>query len=142
MTRHIPVRLTLAATVLLLFLFTVLAHQNDAQASPPGPETAQMASFDITEPPEAFEIVTLVLDFPPGSVVPLHTHPGRGSNILLSGELVEVDENGNETTLSAGEGWIEEQGRRHIVRNTSSEPARLLFTVLVPEGEELVTFHE
>ncbi len=132
----------LALAASLALLFNVLAGQDDNQESPPGPETAHMASFEITEPPEAFEIVTLVLDFPPGSVVPLHTHPGRGSNILLAGQLVEVDEEGNETILSVGEGWVEEKDRRHVVKNVSNEPARLLFTVLVPEGEELITFHE
>lgn len=135
-----PRRVARLAFAALLLLSVLALAQDDS--SPPGPEAAHMASFAVTDAPESFEIVTLVLDFAPGSVVPLHIHPGRGSNILLEGELVEVDENGEEHVLEPGEGWTEEQGRPHVVRNDSDELARLLFTVLVPEGEELTTYLE
>jgi len=118
-------------------IWQVVAQSAPAAA---GPDIPFAASFDVTDAPETFAITTLVLDFPPGAAVPLHKHPGRGAGIVLSGTLTSVTPDGHEHVLVAGDSWVEELGHEHFVRNASSEPVRLLFTLLVPVGEEIMIY--
>lgn len=109
---------------------------------PPGPEPVYRAEFQPTQLPETFSVISLVLEFPPSAETPLHSHPGPGIVLILEGELTGFDEAGNETVFRPGDTFEEGPGKVHRVRNHTDQPTRVLFTVLLPEGEALTTVHE
>jgi quercetin dioxygenase-like cupin family protein len=67
----------------------------------------------------------------------MHSHPGRGIVLLLSGEITVQELDGKETTYRQGQTWIEEVDYVHAGRNSGQETARLVWTILLPEGAPL-----
>ena len=86
---------------------------------------------------QAFKAMTFVVDVAPGVTVPLHSHPGRGQVLLINGEMTIEELNGPKTVYHGGGVWIEEVDNVHGGSNTGKETARLVWTILVPEGAEL-----
>ena len=86
---------------------------------------------------KAFKAMTFVVDLAPGVVVPLHSHPGKGQVMLLDGEMTVKELNGPEVVHHKGDVWIEEVNNVHMGRNSGKETARLIWTILLPEGGEL-----
>lgn len=133
--------LRLAGT-LLLAAAGALAVSQDQQALPPGPQLIHEAVFEPEEIPENFSVRTLVLEIPAGAQTPLHHHPGPGIVLILEGELVSADENGQETVHAVGDTFEEMPGQVHMVRNETDSTVRILFTILLPDGEDLTTVVE
>lgn len=133
---------TLAALLLsapVLVAFALALAQTEL---PPGPKPVHRASFTPADAPEAFDVVSLVLVFEPGAWTPLHSHAGQGVVLVLEGEMTTRDEEGNEATFGVGETWDEAAGHRHMAGNETGADARVLFTALLPEGEDLTTVYE
>ena len=57
--------------------------------------------------------------------------------MLLSGEMTVQELNGPKTVHHNGDVWIEEVGNVHGGTNTGKDTARLVWTILLPEGAEL-----
>ena len=108
---------------------------------PPG---VSIAANDAFAPPEglgAFQAMTFVIDLAPGAEFPLHSHPGRSEVMVIQGALTESDLAGVETPRPAGTSFMEEPGQVHRVRNTGSDAARLVWTILLPDGGQLIEPH-
>lgn len=108
---------------------------------PPGISMVAAAGFAPPEGLDRFQAMTLVLEVAPGSEIPMHSHPGKGQVILLSGEITVTELDGKEAVYHAGDVWIEEAGNVHKGTNNGSETARLVWTILHPEGAELTQIH-
>jgi quercetin dioxygenase-like cupin family protein len=122
---------------LMLYLVSALPQVVLGQDLPPGPNLLHKSSFKATDVPVQFDVINLVLEFPPGASTPVHTHGGQGIVTILEGELVHRPQGGQAQILTVGESFIETPGHAHAAANESDAPARVLFTVLLPEGAEL-----
>ena len=87
-----------------------------------------------------FEVVVLVLDFPPGTWTPPHTHGSPGWVTVIEGEMT-LRMAGTEQTFQAGEGWEDVPNVVHEAGNAGTAPARLTATFLIPRGAPLTTSH-
>lgn len=97
------------------------------------------------EPPadlKSFKAMTFVLDFAPGTEVPLHSHGGRSLALMLQGEITLKKLDGTEVVYKAGDSWVEEVGGIHSARSTGDETARAVWTILLPEGAALDTAYK
>lgn len=128
--------------ILVSFTAYFALAQETQQELPPGPQLVYEAEMDPAEVPDDFTVRTLVLEVPPGAQTPFHYHPGPGIVMVLEGELVSFDQDGQETVHSSGDTFEEGPGRVHAIRNDTDNPVRLLFTILLPVGEELTTVVE
>lgn len=67
----------------------------------------------------------------PGESIGLHKHEGEAEiYLMLSGELVSLDENGGEQPFAAGDIMVTGGGASHAVRNDSGAPATLFAVVM------------
>jgi quercetin dioxygenase-like cupin family protein len=94
--------------------------------------------FAVTNAPLQFEIVQLVVDFPPGAWTSWHTHGGQAINLVLEGEIT-LRHAGMERPHSAGQAWTDSTGQVHAAGNTGSGKARLLTNFLLPKGATQTT---
>ncbi len=110
---------------------------------PPGPTDVYEARMSMNESLGNFEAIQTTMDFAPGIWTPPHRHGGPILVTLLEGELtVRLEESGTETVYKAGDFWIEEPGHMIAAGNEGEENARLVATVLLPEGAEATTIKE
>ncbi len=109
-----------------------------AQELPPGPNFTVQSMFEGQAVTGAYEIVQLVLDFPPGAWTPSHSHGGQVFVTVLSGNIT-VRGDAGERVFRPGDTWREMPGDRHVAGNATGETARVLSTFLLPEGASLTT---
>jgi quercetin dioxygenase-like cupin family protein len=82
---------------------------------------------------DAFDEVTVVLDFAPGAGVPAHVHGGPTLVTVLDGAIT-LKENNTEKTYKAGESWTEMPDHVHAVIN-GNNTVRVVVTFLLPVAE-------
>jgi quercetin dioxygenase-like cupin family protein len=91
----------------MLLLIVVLAAcapiqaPSGAPAAAPAGENDAAAAGPVAELAGEFELVQLIVDFPPGTWTPLHTHGGMLLVTVLQGEQTVRDEQGQETLYKA-----------------------------------------
>ncbi|PFH54440.1 hypothetical protein AMATHDRAFT_134496 [Amanita thiersii Skay4041] len=71
-------------------------------------------------------------DIPPGAAAPMHRTSSVDYNILVTGELIHITEDGTEKHLKAGDIVIQ-KGTMHSWRNPSSSWARLVSVLIAAE---------
>lgn len=131
---------TLLALVALLLSAAVLpAPTALAQEEAPAPSIPMTSMIEVAEPPAAFNLVQLVLDFDPGTGVPLHHHGGPVLVMIMDGELTSTVE-GEEKIYSAGDQWSLADGQQHSVINATDNTVRVAVSVVLPVDEPLTTF--
>lgn len=125
-------------TMVLLFLSagTVMAQQQAKVTS--------LMSKDLPELPGK-EVLMITVEYPPGSVDPVHRHNAHAYVYVLEGTIVMQVRGGKEVTLSPGQTFYEGPDDVHVVgRNASrTKPAKFLVVlvkdktapVLVPAPE-------
>ncbi len=88
--------------------------------------------------PEGMPEVTLLrITIAPGVALPEHRHPVINAGILLEGELKVTTEDGDETTLSAGDTLAEVVDEWHFGRNVGDTPVVILVFYVGTEGVPL-----
>jgi quercetin dioxygenase-like cupin family protein len=124
----------------LLFVFLCFA----VSAAPAAPEAkvTPLFSKDLKEFPGK-EGVMLTIEYPPGSVDPVHRHNAHGFIYVLEGSIVMQVKGQKEVTLNPGETYYEGPDDIHVVgRNASkTKPAKFVVffvkdkdaPILVPE---------
>jgi len=122
-----------------LFLASAaIAEEKAGQTAPPGPTTAYQAKFPITVQDGDYDLLTVILDFPPGAGIPMHFHGGRVLATVLSGELT-LTEKGAQRIIKTGESWTENAGDQHSAVNAGKANTRVAVSILLPRGAEVNT---
>ena len=134
-----PVRqFFLVALLVFCLLCPATAQEKADQSAALGPTTVSQAKFPLTLQGAEYELLSIVLDFPPGARVASHSHGGHVLVTMLSGTLT-LKEKGMEKTLKSGESWTENPGAEHEVVNSGVDTARVAVSVLLPKGAGLTT---
>ena len=112
----------------------------DAQtAAPRAP--AELARHALTGPLEAFEVVLVELNIPPGqrSSGPGHRHPGPVLGYIVEGQMRFAINNEPEQILPVGGTFFEPSGAVHTTNGSARAdgPTRALVFMLVPKGSPL-----
>jgi len=73
------------------------------------------------------------VDFPPGAVAHLHTHPGPGLRVLLHGTL-RIDTRGGAATHGPGDAWFESGPDPVHATASATEPSAFVRCLLLPRA--------
>ncbi|MEX2536265.1 MAG: cupin domain-containing protein [Trueperaceae bacterium] len=131
-------KLLATATLTGLALAILIAA---AQELPPGPTAVYRSAFDVTDPPPNFQVISIVLDFEPGAWTPMHTHGGLGMATVIEGTVTRESLGGERHSFGPGESWLE-TGEVEAAGNDTDATARVVFTLMLPEGEEVTIPHQ
>jgi quercetin dioxygenase-like cupin family protein len=87
------------------------------------------------------EGLMLLVEYPPGSVDPVHRHDAHAFIYVLEGSIVMQVKGGKEVTLTRGQTFYEAPNDVHLVgRNASTtQPAKFLVVFLKKEGAPVLT---
>src|SRR5947208_389203 len=85
------------------------------------------------------DLVQLIVDFPPGTWTPAHTHGGPLLVTVLAGETPVRSTTFGEQKRTTGQSFVEGPGEYLIVGNASNTTARNAAVVLLPKGAALTT---
>ena len=86
------------------------------------------------------EVLMITVEYPPGSVDPIHRHNAQAFVYLLEGSIVMQVRGGKEVTLTPGQTFYEGPDDVHVVgRNASAtEPAKFLVVLIKNKGASVL----
>ena len=115
-----------------------LSHGENALA--PEATVRSLMSRDLAGDP-ARELSMITIEYPPGSVDPVHTHHAQALVYVLEGTIMMQVRGGAPVTLAPGQTFYEAPDDVHIVgRNTSqTAPAKFLVFLVKNKGAPLLT---
>ena len=115
-----------------------LSHQPSTVA--PEATARPLMSKDLAGDP-ARELVMLTIEYPPGSVDPVHTHHAQALVYVLEGAIVMQVRGGAPVTLMAGQTFYEGVDDVHVVGRNASEtaPAKFLVFLVKDKGAPILT---
>jgi quercetin dioxygenase-like cupin family protein len=115
--------------LVLLFLMpgTLMAQQPAATNQAPQATVTPLTSKDLPEFPGK-EVLMITVDYPPGSVDPIHRHNAHAFVYVLEGSIIMQVKGGKEVTVTPGQTFYEGPDDVHVVgRNASStKPAKFV----------------
>jgi quercetin dioxygenase-like cupin family protein len=87
------------------------------------------------------EVLMITVDYPPGSVDPVHRHDAHAFVYVLEGSIIMQVKGGKEVTLKPGQTFYEGPNDVHVVGKNASktEPAKFLVVFVKKEGAEILT---
>jgi quercetin dioxygenase-like cupin family protein len=126
-------KLTLA--LLVLMTGTLAAQQPTVKPSAPEATVTPLMSKDLPELPGK-EVSMITVEYPPGSVDPIHRHNAHAFVYVLEGSIVMQVKGGKEVTLTPGQTFYEGPDDVHLVgRNASStRPAKFVVLLIKDKG--------
>ncbi len=99
--------------------------------------------WEVDERPEGEWLVRCDrVDFPPGGVAYLHTHPGPGIRVLLEGSI-RIDSAGESHEYGPGEWWYESGPEPVFAAASEDEQTAFVRVMLVPrelEGQRTIRY--
>ena len=118
-------------TKLSLALVCLMAGTLTAQEA----KVTQLLSKDLTNIPGK-EGLMVIVEYPPGSLDPIHRHNAHGFIYVLEGSIVMQVRGGKEMTLTAGQTFYEGPDDVHVVgRNASkTKPAKFVVFFVKERG--------
>lgn len=123
--------------LILLFLMTGTVMAQQPAVTPQAPQAAAtpLMSKDLTEFPGK-ELLMITVDYPPGSIDPIHRHNAHAFIYVLEGSIVMQVKGGKEVTLTPGQTFYEGPDDVHLVgRNASStKPAKFVVFFIKDKG--------
>jgi len=129
--------------MLLLLLFLIpgtLVAQQPATSQAPQAAVTSLTSKDLPEFPGK-EVLMITVDYPPGSMDPIHRHNAHAFIYVLEGSIVMQVKGGKEVTVTAGQTFYEGPDDVHVVgKNASStKPAKFVVFFVKDKGAPVVT---
>jgi len=114
--------------LVLLFLIpgTLMAQQPANQA--PHASVTPLTSKDLPEFPGK-EVLMITVDYPPGSVDPIHRHNAHAFIYVLEGSIIMQVKGGKEVTLTPGQTFYEGPDDVHVVGRNASTTKSAKFVV-------------
>ena len=125
--------LIIAAAVLTVGSALAL-HVTSAQQ--PGTKRTDLQRHDLSAPGR--EVIQVRVDFDPGYVAPMHTHPGEEIIYVIEGTL-EYEIGGKKSRVKAGDVLFVPAGTPHTATNIGSDNGAELATYIVEKGKPLIT---
>jgi quercetin dioxygenase-like cupin family protein len=122
--------LILVATALIVASGLAL---HPAHAQQAGSKRTDLQRHDLSAPGR--EVIQVRVDFDPGYVAPMHTHPGEEIIYVIEGTL-EYEIGGKVTRVKAGDVLFVSAGTPHTAKNIGSTNAA---TYVVDKGKPLLT---
>jgi quercetin dioxygenase-like cupin family protein len=125
--------MTIAKMILMLTcLVSIPLETKEAKVTP-------LMSKDLSEFPGK-EGVMITLEYPPGSMDPIHRHNAHAFVYVLEGSIVMQVRGGEEVTLTAGQTFYEGPNDVHVVgRNTSqAKPAKFVVFLVKDKGAPIL----
>src|SRR6201987_3250715 len=124
---------TLSLVLFFLMPATAMAQQPPIQT--PQASVTQLTSKDLPDFPGK-EVLMITVEYPPGSVDPIHRHNAHAFIYVLEGAIVMQVKDGKEVTLTAGQTFYEGPNDVHVVgRNASTtKPARFVVFFIKDKG--------
>ncbi len=120
----------------LTFVAALVALAGVAYASGDLPAKKMLLDQTVTGE-EGKHGVTLVIDWPAGSVAPDHTHPGDEYAVVLEG-AIEVTTKGKGTKIyKTGEAYFNAKDVVHSARAANGAPAKTVATIVAEKGKPL-----
>ena len=115
-----------------------LSHRGDTVA--PKATFQPLMSKDLAGDPTK-ELAMLAIEYPPGSVDPVHTHHAQALVYVLEGAIVMQVRGGTPVTLTAGQTFYEGVDDVHVVGRNASEtaPAKFLVFLVKDKGAPILT---
>ena len=128
----------LMLVVLFLVPGTLLAQQPSASQAPQA-SVNSLTSKDLPECPGK-EVLMITVDYPPGSVDPIHRHNAHAFIYVLEGSIVMQVKGGKEVTVTPGQTFYEGPEDIHVVgRNASrTKPAKFVVFFVKDKGAPVV----
>ena len=113
--------------VLLFLIPSTLMAQEPATGRAPQASVTSLTSKDLPELPGK-EVLMITVDYPPGSVDPIHRHNAHAFIYVLEGSIIMQVKGGKEVTLTPGQTFYEGPDDVHVVgRNASTtKPAKFI----------------
>ena len=102
-------------------------------------KVTELMSKDLTNLPGK-EGLMITVEYPPGSVDPIHRHKAHGFIYVLEGSIVMQVRGGKEVTVTPGQTFYEGPDDVHVVgRNASkTKPAKFIVFFVKDKGAPLV----
>jgi len=115
-----------------------LSHQNDTVV--PEATIRSLMSKDLARDP-ARELAMIAIEYPPGSVDPVHTHHAQALVYVLEGAIVMQVRGGTPVTLTAGQTFYEGPDDVHVIGRNASQtaPAKFLVFLVKDKGAPILT---
>jgi len=117
---------------------TLMAQEPGSKA--PQASVTQLTSKDLPEF-AGKEVLMITVDYPPGSVDPIHRHNAHAFIYVLEGSIVMQVKGGKEVTVNPGQTFYEGPDDIHVVgRNASkTKPAKFVVFFIKDKGAPVVT---
>src|SRR4051794_8308502 len=131
-------------SVLLALLAGCAAHGAASgaghSAAAPEAKVTELMSKDLKDLPGNKEGLMITVEYPPGSVDPVHRHNAHGFIYVLEGEIVMQVKGGKQVTLKPGDTYYEGPDDVHTVgRNASkSKPAKFVVFFVKEKGAPIL----
>src|SRR5690349_22183448 len=102
-------------------------------------KVAELMSKDLTNLPGK-EGLMITVEYPPGSVDPIHRHNAHAFVYVLEGSIVMQVRGGKEVTLTPGQTFFEGPDDVHVVgRNASqTKPAKFVVFLMKDKGAPIL----
>jgi len=128
-------RTILIIAVSVLAIGSTLAL-NVASAQQARSKRTDLQRHDLSVPGR--EVIQVRIDFDPGYVAPMHTHPGEEVIYVIEGTL-EYEIGGKKSRVKAGDVLFVPAATPHTVTNIGSDNGAELATYIVEKGKPLIT---
>ena len=111
-----------------------------ARADTPHAKVTQLMTRALADYPGQ-EMEMIVVDYPPGSVDPVHRHDANAMLYVLEGSIVMQVQGGKAVTLKPGDAFYEGPNDIHTVGRNASQtaPARFVVVFLKKQGAPILT---
>ena len=121
--------------VVLGLVTGMLMAQQPATSQAPHASVTPLTSKDLPEFPGK-EVLMITVDYPPGSMDPIHRHNAHAFIYVLEGSIIMQVKGGKEVTLKPGQTFYEGPDDVHVVgRNASStKPAKFVVFFIKDKG--------
>ena len=114
--------------VVLFLLPGTLMAQQPAASQTPHASVQSLTAKDLPEFPGK-EVLMITVEYPPGSVDPIHRHNAHAFVYVLEGSIIMQVKGGKEVTLTPGQTFYEGPDDVHVVGKNASKTTKAKFLV-------------
>jgi quercetin dioxygenase-like cupin family protein len=120
----------------LITSIVVLILASPADAQQVGLKRTPLQTVDF---PDKYSTVSVIAELAPGVSAGHHNHPGAETGYVLEGEYDLMIDGMAVQHLQAGNSWQIAAGIPHDLKNTGTQPLKILVVYIVEKGKPLAS---